>query len=213
MATVIYGCGGHARSVINTICMDNKDAQIIPVDVNAGMDERILGFLAKRSYELKPEDCYIVALGDNARRKELFEKGKEERAGKSIAVVSGFAIVGMETEIGTGTFVAPSAYIGPQVRIGLNTIINTGSVIEHETVIGNHTHIAPRAVICGRSQIGNLVFCGVGSTVIDGIRICDHVIVGAGAVVIRDITEPGVYAGVPARKIKDHQDTGETANE
>ena len=209
MATVIYGCGGHARSIINTICMNDKDAQIIPVDGNAGMDERILGFLAKSSYELKPEDCYIVAVGDNARRRALFEKRQEAQTGKSIAVVSRFANVRMETKIETGTFVAPSASIGPQARIGFNSIINTGSVIEHETVIGNHTHIAPRAVICGRSEIGNLVFCGAGSTVIDGIRICDHVIVGAGAVVIHDITEPGVYAGIPARKIKDHQNAGE----
>lgn len=205
MAIVIYGCGGHARSVIHTLCEEDKKKQIILVDEKAGIDERILGFLAMSSYELRCGDVYIVAVGDNAKRKEVYEKLKSNQVGSSMAVISHAANVGIESQIGDGTFVAPCAYIGPQAQIGFDTIINTGSIIEHETVIGNHTHISPRAVICGRCRIGNMVFCGAGSTVIDQVRICDNVIVGAGAVVIKDITEPGVYAGVPARKIKDNR--------
>ena len=43
------------------------------------------------------------------------------------------------------------------------------------------------------------VFCGAGCVVIDKINICDHVVIGAGAVVTEDITYPGTYVGIPAK--------------
>ena len=49
--------------------------------------------------------------------------------------------------------------------------------------------------------IGNDVSLGSNATILP-VRICDHVVVGAGAVVTKDITEPGIYAGNPARKIR-----------
>ena len=53
--------------------------------------------------------------------------------------------------------------------------------------------------------IGNNCYFGSGAKVIGAVTIADDVAVGAGAVVTKDITEPGTtWAGVPARKISDH---------
>lgn len=57
-----------------------------------------------------------------------------------------------------------------------------------------------RCNFCYRMDMGNNVFCGVGSTIIDKISICDDVVIGAGAVVIEDIVEPGTYVGIPAKE-------------
>ena len=52
-------------------------------------------------------------------------------------------------------------------------------------------------------EIGNDVWIGANATILDGVHICSHVIVGAGAVVTRDITTPySIYAGVPAKQIR-----------
>lgn len=56
-------------------------------------------------------------------------------------------------------------------------------------------HIAP-------VSIGNNVFLGIDSVVLCNVSICDNVIVGAKAVVSSSITEPGVYAGNPAKRIR-----------
>lgn len=200
-SVIIFGCGGHARSLVNVIRQGGEDREILLVDENAGDDEMILGCKAVRQYELKEQDCYIIAIGDNTKRSEVYRCLEESGAGKSISIISALAQIGIDAQIGKGTFVGSNVYIGPQAEIGNNTIINTGCVIEHEVRIGNHTHIAPNATVCGRTRIGNHVFCGAGSTVIDSINICDHVVIGAGAVVKMDITEPGTYVGVPARKI------------
>jgi acetyltransferase-like isoleucine patch superfamily enzyme len=43
---------------------------------------------------------------------------------------------------------------------------------------------------------------GAGATVIQYVSICQECVVGAGAVVIKDISEPGIYVGNPARKVR-----------
>ncbi len=198
---VVYGCGGHARSIVNTICETNKRENILLVDDNAQIDEIILGCKVVCKYNLKDNDVFIIAIGNNKKRMELYQRLNDTCKNYCVSVVSTYANIGLDGEIGRGTFVAPFAFIGPQAKVGNDTIINTGSIIEHEAMIGDHTHIAPHVTICGRSAIGNNVFCGAGSTVIDRISICNNVVIGAGAVVTKDIVEAGIYVGIPAQRI------------
>lgn len=198
---VVFGCGGHARSIVNVLRERNEDIEIVLVDKNAHDDEIIMGCKAISDYKLRQNEGYIIAIGENRERENLYRILKNQYVGDCVSVISIYACIGRESQIGCGSFIAPNAYIGPLVKIGDNTIINTGSIIEHETIIGNNTHIAPNATVCGRARIGNNVFCGAGCTVIDKIKIGDNVTIGAGAVVIKDILEEGTYAGVPARKI------------
>lgn len=198
---ILLGCGGHARSIVASIKEINSDIVIYLLDKEAQPKEKILGCDVVKSYRIRKNDSYMIAIGNNQRRKEAFLHLKREGKGTPLSIVSPNAVVGMHAEIGEGTFIAANVYIGPQVKIGSNTVINTASNVEHETIIGNHVHIAPNATICGRAQIGNTVFCGAGSTVIDKVHICDDVVIGAGAVVLQDISVPGTYAGVPAKRI------------
>lgn len=198
---VVYGCGGHARSIINIIREVSERIEIILVDEYAERNEVILGCRAEREYELNEKDAYIIAVGDNQKRANLYQALHDKDMGHCISIFSKNSSVGMDAKIGQGSFIASGAYIGPQAVIGNNTIINTGSIIEHEVRIGDNSHIAPHATVCGRTKIGNHVFCGAGSTVIDSVSICDHVIIGAGAVVVKDIKESGTYLGVPAKRI------------
>lgn len=199
---VVFGCGGHARSVVNILHEISQGLEIILVDDNAKDNEFILGCQVRRHYELDENDGYIIAIGDNNIRKEMYKILVNRSVGNCVAVVSLNSHIGADAQIGKGTFVASNVFVGPEAKIGNNSILNTGSVIEHEVRIGNHTHIAPGAVVCGRSIIGDNVFCGAGSVITDKIHICDNVLIGAGAVVVRDILIPGTYVGTPAEKIK-----------
>ena len=69
--------------------------------------------------------------------------------------------------------------------------------------IGNDVSVGHNAVIHG-AKIGNNVLVGMGAVLMDGAVIPDNTIIAAGAVVLSNkILEPGVYAGVPAKKVKD----------
>lgn len=196
---IVFGCGGHARSIANVLYEMNQNMDILFVDGNAEAGEVIFGYRVVSAYQLKSDDRYIIAIGDNEKRKRTYSYFQVGKIGKCISIISPSARIGINADVGKGSFIAPDAYVGPQARIGDNTIINTGSIVEHETVVGDHTHIAPHATICGRVKIGNNVFCGAGCVIIDKINICDNVIIGAGAVVTGDIIYPGTYVGIPAK--------------
>lgn len=198
----IYGCGGHARSIISTIKRDEKDKKILIVDENASANEVIMGCATTNIVSADREEDYIIAVGNNSKRRQMYEKLNLLQGKKCVSIISERAIVGQEVEIGEGTFVAPNAYIGPQVHIGINSIVNTGSILEHEVTVGDFSHIAPGTVVCGRTHIGDNVFVGAGSTIIDSISICDNAIIGAGSLVIDNVSCPGVYVGRPAKQIK-----------
>lgn len=196
---VIYGCGGHARSVAD-VALQNGVSQLVFVDENARVAETMFGFDVLRTEPLLDDAGYIVAIGCNHQRAKQFFLLKDMH--QLTPIIADDAHVGRDAQIDPGVFVGRGAHIGPNVKVGENTIINTHCVIEHDCVIGKHSHVSVNAVIAGRSQVGDYVMIGTGATVIDKINICSNVIVGAGAVVVKDILEAGTYVGVPARKIK-----------
>lgn len=86
-----------------------------------------------------------------------------------------------------------SIIVNANARIGKNCRIHEGTTIGAN---GYGNQDAP--------QIGDNVFIATGAKIIGGIKIADNVVIGANAVVVKDITEPGTtWAGVPARKISD----------
>lgn len=104
--------------------------------------------------------------------------------------------------IGRGTLICPGAQLISNVELGNFCIINNNAIVHHDCKLGDYVTVSPSATICGNVYIGDLCFIGANAVIKEKIMICDNVTIGAGAVVVKDITEPGVYVGNPARKIK-----------
>lgn len=108
--------------------------------------------------------------------------------------------------------------IGNRVTVAANSIVHTScfgnTIIEddvvvcvmcnigHNTKIGKRTYIAPGVLLGGGTQIGADCFIWQGVITHSQIKICDKVMIGNGSYVHRSITEPGIYAGSPAKFIK-----------
>lgn len=197
---VIFGCGGHGRSVTDILLSTITDVSILFIDDEASSGERIFGFEVHKNYTPSKEQVFL-AIGDNvARKSKYYALGGN--ALNLYTIISATAHRGRGSSIGRGCFIGNFCHIGPEAVIGMGTILNNGSIIEHEVKIGDFSHIGPNATISGRCNVGNLVFVGVGATVKDNLSICSNVTIGAGATVVTDITEPGTYVGTPAYKIK-----------
>lgn len=193
---IIFGCGGHARSVADVCLLNNPDTKIVFVDDNAQPDEKILNFPVVKSYDISDEEVF-VAIGDNQKRTEF-----SKNLSNLCSIISKNSYIGKEVEIGKGVFVAHNAHIGVGSKIGNNVIINTSASVDHDCIIGDNSFIAPNSTLCGRVIIGKNVFIGAGSTIIDNIIICDNTIIGAGSVIHKDIKAAGTYIGKEGQKIK-----------
>lgn len=95
------------------------------------------------------------------------------------------------------------------IRLGENVNVQDGAVIhctyqKTKTIVGNNVSIGHNAILHG-CTIEDNVLVGMGAIVMDNARVSSNSIIAAGAVVLSDThVEPGtIYAGVPARKVKD----------
>lgn len=122
-----------------------------------------------------------------------------------------------ECEIGNECFVGPFVEIQNGVKIGERTKVQSHSFICELVTIGSDCFIGHGVMFINdtfskggptggdkslwkETTIGNQVSIGSNATILP-VSICDNVVIGAGAVVTKSITEAGVYAGNPARKI------------
>lgn len=195
---LIYGCGGHSRSVADILLVNEPNISICFIDDQARDNELLYGFPVLRMWN-GPETKLFLAIGDNALRASKLEHIDFNLL---VSVIAKSTRIGYMATIAKGVFIGNHCHIGPEAEIGINTIVNNGAIVEHEVKIGANCHIGPNATISGRCKIGDLVYIGVGATIKDYISVCSNVIVGAGATVVKNITEPGVYVGCPAKKIK-----------
>lgn len=146
---------------------------------------------------LRMYDEVIVASGDN----KLRERKASILASMEITlatIVHPTAVVSRFAQVGAGTTVLAGAVIHTNAVVGRGCIINTGAIVEHDCRVEDFVNISPNVSMAGHTIIGGGSFLGIGSTVIDGILIGRETIVGAGAVVIRNIPDYAVVSGVPA---------------
>jgi sugar O-acyltransferase (sialic acid O-acetyltransferase NeuD family) len=141
----------------------------------------------------------VMGIGDNAARKAIVERLGTEIPHPWHGAIHPTATIAPSVQIGEGTVVAAGAVINPDTIIGKHAIINTGATIDHDCKIGDFCHIAPGAHLAGGIHVGEGSLIGIGVVATPYHSIGAWVVVGAGAVVIRDIPDRVVAKGVPAR--------------
>jgi sugar O-acyltransferase (sialic acid O-acetyltransferase NeuD family) len=102
-----------------------------------------------------------------------------------------------DNPIGDNCFILEDNTIQPFVRIGNNVTLWSGNHIGHDSVIGDHCFLASQIVVSGRVQIGAYCFIGVNVTLRNAITVAPHTLLGAGAIIMKDTIEHGVY--IPSR--------------
>lgn len=122
-----------------------------------------------------------------------------------------------ECKIGDHCFIGPFVEIQKDVIVGNRTKVQSHSFICSLVTIGQDCFISHGVMFVNdkfqqgkpaggdpskwqKTVVGNHVSIGSNATILP-VTICDHVVIGAGAVVTKNITEPGVYAGNPAVRL------------
>ena len=196
---IILGAGGHAAVIADILYKSGcslkgflDDAVAVGTDV---LGSKVIGKIDNcRDYS---ECLFIIGIGENHIRKRIAGKYSLEY-GKAIHPS---AIIGQQVEIGCGTVIMGGCVINSRTVIGKNCIVNTRASVDHDNKLGDFVHISPGAVLGGTVFVEDGTHIGIGACVKNNICICNDVIVGAGALVVKNINDPGTYVGVPARRI------------
>ncbi len=132
-----------------------------------------------------------------------FPRDAEDRFVPKEHETKGGVIIQHHVTILSLTTIERAIEVGQNTIIRAHTKIDNNVLIGHDCDIGEGNRITAGAVIGGRVRTGRNVFVGLNATIKPKVVIGDGALIGAGAVVICDVPPFEVWAGNPARKIKD----------
>ena len=141
----------------------------------------------------------VVAIGDPQRRKHVVTSLPSNTHYTSIVHPS--AVLSRWVTLGEGSIVTAGTIVTCNIKIGRHAHLNLHTTVGHDCEIGDFFTTAPGANISGNCHFGECVYFGTNASVRQGISICDHVTIGMGGVVVKDIGEAGVYVGNPLRPL------------
>jgi sugar O-acyltransferase (sialic acid O-acetyltransferase NeuD family) len=202
----IYGVGGHAREVFeyaqDATLHDQSDRSVVfMADDSHWPGETVLGAPVMRRSAFRPDECEVVAaLGDPASRRAMVASLPTETVFASI--VHPTAVVASSVQLGPGVMIGPGAVVTAKAVIGAHVILNPQCTVAHDCVVEDFVTVAGGARLSGACRVGVGAWIGSNAAIREGLRVCATAVVGMGAMVVGNIDEPGVYAGVPARRIR-----------
>lgn len=175
---------------------DNDDIQGIEVN-----GYRVIG---KTTDVIKYPDAYFVcAIGASKTREIIINRVKSMNPNiKFGTVIDPSVEMSNLVEIGEGTIICAHTIITVNISIGNHVIINLDCTIGHDAVLNDFVTLYPSVNVSGITNIGYCSELGTGMQIIQGKSVGDYSIVGAGAVVIKDIPSKCTAVGTPAKPIK-----------
>jgi sugar O-acyltransferase (sialic acid O-acetyltransferase NeuD family) len=200
MAIIVYGGGGHGKSVIELLRALGTYRLIGIVDDGLSAGENILGLPVLGGHEalakMRAEGVRLAVnavggIGNVGVRVKVFHQLAE--AGFLFpAIVHPTAFIEPSAILSPGVQVFPLAYVGSDVRVGFGTIINTGAIVSHDCALGDYVNISPGAILAGGVQIEDRALIGMGVTINLYARIGEGARVGNSAVVKSNVPRGGV---------------------
>lgn len=146
---------------------------------------------------------FLVAIGGAHGHDRLEIQTRLEESGlRTLVAQHPTAFVASSAVLGPGSQVLAQAAVCVGVRLGRAVIVNTAASLDHECVVGDGVHVAPGARIAGCVTLEDFAFVGTGAVILPRVRIGTGAVVGAGAVVRKDVGPSEVVVGNPARVLR-----------
>jgi len=175
---LLIGGGGHCRSVIDVIELENKFTIAGIIDKKELIGQDVLGYKVIGCDDDLVEFCKtykfaVVTVGQiksNSLRVKLFNTLKN--IGYILpTIISPLAYVSKHATIEEGSIIMHHSLVNSNAKIGKNCIINTKALIEHDAVVEDNCHISTGAIINGGVVVKENSFVGSNATTKEYIEI------------------------------------------
>ncbi|MGA1823477.1 MAG: acetyltransferase [bacterium] len=209
MKIAIFGAGGFGREVawlIEEINKVKKSYEIIGfIDEQVSLiGQNINGYLVLGGLDFLIDNSdigMVIAVGNPVTRIEILKKLKKFKNSYP-NLIHPSVLKGRMIDMGIGNVICAGTILTENIKIGNFCQFNLNTTIGHDAKLGDFTTSACSVDFAGYSNLGIGVYCGNKSTVLPSICIGDFSVIGAGAVVNKNIPDRVVAVGVPARILK-----------
>lgn len=201
---IIYGGGGHGKSLIDLVRTLGTFQLVGLIDDGLEVGTEVMGLtvfggggllaaLAERGLRLAVNA--VGGVGDIRSRVRVFDRILE--AGFTCpTLIHPKAFVEPSARLADGVQVFTNAYVGSDAEVGFGVIVNTGSVVSHDCRLETYANVAPGALLAGGVTIGEGALIGMGVTINLNVKIGAGARVGNSAVVKQDVPQGAiVHAG------------------
>jgi sugar O-acyltransferase (sialic acid O-acetyltransferase NeuD family) len=205
-AIVLVGAGGLGREVLNYVLEVIRPSPHLRVkgflDDNPGAtgpsrcDFPILGSIL--DYPIEPQDRFVMAIGDCAKRAELARK-LEARNARFMTIIHPTAYVAPNATVGNGCVVGPFCAIGSDATVGDHVLLTWYSSLAHDSVSHSFVGLSPYSTANGGAVLEEGVFLGTHAVIHPMIRVGAWSKVASGSVVYRDVPPNCLALGNPAK--------------
>jgi len=182
---LLVGGGGHCRSVIDVVELENKyeiagvidKKELVGQDVLGykviGCDDDLEDFFGKYKYAI----VTVGQIKSNSLRVKLFNTLKA--IGYELpSIISPLSYVSKHSTIGEGAIVMHQALINSNVTIGKNCIINSKALVEHDCIVEDSCHISTASVLNGGVVVREGTFFGSNTTSKEGVELSGFIRAG-----------------------------------
>lgn len=150
-----------------------------------------------------PEAFFVCAVGASRTRENIVSRVKQSNPAIRFATLIDPSVEKSDlVQIGEGTIICAHTIITVNISIGSHVIINLDCTIGHDAVLRDFVTLYPSVNVSGMTSIGRCAELGTGMQIIQGKAVGEYAIVGAGAIVVKDIPPKCTAVGSPAKPIK-----------
>jgi len=213
---IVYGAGGHGKSVIDLI-EDQGQYRIANVlDDNEEGADHLLGYPIIRNGEEITEiirNAYggVVAIADSHTRSRIVSRIEAlSPIFRFVNIIHPAACISRHARIGQGAVIMYGVRIGTETIIGNHCIICSKTLIPHDSIVGDYAFFGGGVICSGNVTVGEHCYVLSGSVIINNITIGHHTVIGSGSNVVGDIPPNVVVFGNPAKAVRTREPDNQT---
>lgn len=211
---ILVGSGGCMREIVWQIQEKNKIHNIWRIagyvdcqpPMNASglkIGTQIIKYLGNDIFLMHQTQPVNVAIciGSPVLRKKLSKTYMKNPYIKFPNLILGNTKICNDVRMGMGCIISMDVRVSTNVKIGNFVFMNTASMVCHDGHIGDYVTLGPDVKLAGSVKIGECSNIGIGAKVIQGLTVGKNVTAGAGCVIVKNIADDCMVAGIPAQRL------------
>ncbi|TYZ05948.1 acetyltransferase [Hymenobacter lutimineralis] len=153
-----------------------------------------------------PEPLHVtVAVGSSRSRAAVVQRLSNPQLSFATLVHPGVMLRPYQhVSLGEGCIISQQCVLTTDITLGRHVLLNLGCTIGHDAVLEDFCSLMPHANVGGGAHLAPEVYLGTNATVIQQVQVGPRTVVGAGAVVVRQLPADCTAVGVPATVVKQH---------